>query len=220
VQSIDAVIFDMDGLMLDTEALYKPAWQSAGRSLGFELDDEFYLTLVGLSRAGCEEQLRVRFGHAFPLTEFLEAWVRIWREDVARSGIRAKPGLHELLTLLEDSGIPVGMATSTQQADAELCLTASGLAGRFGSVVTGDQVKQGKPSPDIYLEAARRLGVTPASCLALEDSEAGVLSASRAGMRTILIPDLKPATAEAIGAASWMLPSLADAHALIESLLS
>ena len=172
-----------------------------------------------MSRAGSEEALRTHFGPAFPLTRLIERWNSCWRADVAAAGIPAKPGLTELLGLLESRRIPAAVATSTERENAEITLRVSGLAGRFAAVVTGDQVSRGKPAPDIYLEAARRLNVPPASCLALEDSGHGIRSANAAGMRTMLVPDLKPPTDDVMATASWVFVSLHEARDVIQGLI-
>jgi HAD superfamily hydrolase (TIGR01509 family) len=209
----------MDGLMLDSESMYKPAWQRAARQLGYDLDDEFYFGLIGMSRAGSEDALLARFGPGFPLERFIERWNGCWRADVAAAWVPAKPGLTELLALLERRRIPTAVATSTECENAEFTLRVSGLAGRFAAVATGDQVSRGKPAPDIYLEAARRLNLPPESCLALEDSGHGIRSARGAGMRTILVPDLKPPTDDVTAAASWVFASLYEAREVIERLI-
>ena len=214
-----AVVFDMDGLMLETETLYKASWQRAAIALGYELDDEFYLTLVGRANSECEVALLARFGTEFPLAEFRSRWSRSWRTQAETSGISAKPGLVELLSFLEQRGVPVAVATSSDAQYAEFSLRAAALGERFETVVTGDTVSQGKPAPDIYLEAARRLGVVPTDCIALEDSDAGVMSASQAGMLALMIPDLKPPSREAARAAFRVLGSLYDARRVIGSLL-
>jgi beta-phosphoglucomutase len=216
---IEAVVFDMDGLMLDTETIYKRAWQSAARDLGYDLDDDFYATLIGRALADGETALASRFGPAFPLEEFGSRWSRAWKLDVQSAGIPPKPGLHELLAILERRDVPVAVATSTYRDAAELTLRAGGLDTHFQVVVSGDEVLRGKPAPDIYVEAARRLGVNAARCLALEDSDAGVLSSSRAAMLTLMVPDLKPPSPEAAAAAFQVFASLLDARPTIVQLL-
>ena len=216
---LDAVILDMDGLMLDTEHLYKSAWQRAASQLGYPLDDAFYFTLVGRTNTAGETALAERFGPQFPLADFRDLWARLWREDVAASGIPRKPGLNELLDYLAAKKVPVAVATSSDQEYAAFSLGAAGLdLRRFTHVVTGEQVEKGKPAPDIYLEAARRLEVEPARCLALEDSDAGILAASQAGMIAVMVPDLKPPSEEALRAAFRVLASLYDVLPLLESL--
>jgi HAD superfamily hydrolase (TIGR01509 family) len=179
---IGAVIFDVDGLMLDTEPLYKVAWQAAAAELGHRLNDRSYARLVGRPTADCEQELMRQFGPAFPLDRFRRRWPALWQAEVAAHGIQQKPGLLEFLTFLDAQWLPVAVATSSEADYATFSLRHAGLEGRFSVVVTGDEVPRGKPAPDIYLETARRLQVAPGACVAVEDSEAGILAASRAGM--------------------------------------
>ncbi|MDO8273073.1 MAG: HAD-IA family hydrolase, partial [Gammaproteobacteria bacterium] len=208
--SIEAVIFDMDGLMLDTEPLYKMAWQRAGGELGFEIDDCFYATLIGRPIPDCEADLVRKFDADFPLEKFQRRWPQLWKQE-ADKGIALKSGLSEILDLIRAERLPVAVATSSDTEYMKFSLSKAGLTGRFEVVVTGDTVRRGKPAPDIYLEAARRLNVSPSKCLALEDSEAGVVAANAAGMMTILIPDVIAPTAVAIGASNHVMESLLSA---------
>ena len=115
--------------------------------------------------------------------------------------------------------VAIAVATSTESDDAAFTLRSAGLDARFRVIVTGDQVAHGKPAPDIYLEAARRLQMAPAQCVALEDSEAGIVAARRAGMVPLLIPDGVPPSPAAANAAFRVLPSLTEAQPLIRSLI-
>jgi HAD superfamily hydrolase (TIGR01509 family) len=216
---IAAVVLDMDGLMLDTESIYKQAWQKAAMECGYPLDDAFYLTLVGQPNPACEAALLNRFGMDFPIADFRIRWSELWRKQVETSGIPTKTGLNELLSYLRQHEVPLAVATSSDQDYLKLSLSAAGLTpALFDSIVTGDQVEQGKPAPDIYLEAARRLGVSPNQCIALEDSDAGVLAASTAGLTTIMVPDLKPPSSATRIAAFCVVPSLLEALDEIVSL--
>jgi beta-phosphoglucomutase len=217
-RTIRAVVFDMDGLMLDTEPIYKVAWQAASAGLGYDLDDALYATFVGRPNVECERDLLDRFGSGFPLERFRNDWPPLWRDEAAARGIRKKTGLLDLLAFLETQEVALAVATSTEADDAVFTLGAAGLDGRFRVIVTGDQVARGKPAPDIYLEAACRLNVEPAECVALEDSEAGILAASRAGMVALLVPDGSPSTVAA-AAAFRVMSSLTDAERLIRDLL-
>lgn len=217
-KKIAAVILDMDGLMLETESIYKLAWQSAATELGFDLDDDYYLTLVGQTNLACEAALLNRFGDHFPMNEFRDRWSRLWRTTVETSGIPTKPGLTELLTFLRERQIPTAVATSSDRDYTSLSLRAANLESWFDYVITGDQVVNGKPAPDIYIEAARRLGVAAVNCVAMEDSDAGVLAASAAGMITVMVPDLKAPSPQARDAALCVVTSLVDAKAVIASL--
>ena len=219
ITTIEAVVLDMDGLMLDTEFIYQCAWQRAAAELGFDLEDGFYLTLIGRTTTDGEAALRERFGEHFPIARFRERWAQLWHTHVVEQGILTKPGLHEFLALLEGHKIPFAIATSSDREYATLSLRAAQLEGCSHCLVTGDQVEHGKPAPDIYLEAARRLGVDPSGCLALEDSEAGIIAAASAGMHAVLIPDLK-APSEQVRCTAWrILVSLHDAVELISGLL-
>jgi len=218
MQRVAAIILDMDGTMLDTEPLYKAAWQRAAADLGCALDDAFYLRLVGRSIADGENELTRRFGASFPLAEFRLRWPEVWRTRVEADGIPAKAGLFELLAWVDDRRMPIAVATSSDRDYATLSLQRAGLAGRFATVVTGEEVANGKPAPDIYLEAARRLGVDPSHAFAVEDSDAGTLAAHRAGMSVLLIPDLKAPSAEAAAAAYRVLGSLYEVRKLVETL--
>ena len=217
---IEAVVCDMDGLMLDTEPLYKTAWQQALAELGHELDDASYLRFVGRSNQDCESDLATLLGATFPLETFRGRWPQLWRDCAHQQGIAMKPGLAEFLAFVRAERLPIALATSSDAAFTELSLGRAELQEVFDVIVTGDQVAQPKPAPDIYLEAARRLGVDPRHCVALEDSDAGIMAASRAGMVSLLIPDLKQPTAEAAEAAFRVLRSLHEARELVADLIT
>jgi beta-phosphoglucomutase len=217
---IRAVVLDMDGVMLDTEPMYQHAWQRACADLGFTLDDEAYATLVGRPTADCEEELVARYGPEFPMRVFRSHWPALWHALAADRGIPCKPGLEALLSLLEERQVPRAVATSSDADFTAFSLQQAGLAGRVPVVVTGDQVSRGKPAPDIYLEAARRLGQPPSACVAVEDSDAGVLSASTAGLITLCVPDSRPPSPVATQSAFRVLRSLDDVCQLLaQSLL-
>jgi HAD superfamily hydrolase (TIGR01509 family) len=216
VLDIDAVILDMDGLMLDTEPVYKYAWQEAAHQFGFLLDDNFYLSLIGRTNASAETALAQHFGIDFPLDAFRKRWADLWHEKADASGIPLKAGAMDLLDHLAKRGLPAAIATSSDQEYAAFSLKAAGLDTRiFARIVTGDQVENGKPAPDIYLETARRLGVSPVRTLAIEDSDAGIMSASEAGMISVMVPDLKPASALAREKAFQVLTSLHEVLTLL-----
>ena len=214
-----AVVLDMDGLMIDTEAVYKRATQQAADELGHPMSEEFYLTLVGLTNAATEAAVVAHFGDAFPMQPFRERWNALWKEELDTEGVELKPGLEEILGLLEQRGIPKAVATSSDAYYTRASLRAARLDRRFDHVVTVDQVPHGKPAPDLYLEATRRLGVPAERCVALEDSDVGVLSATSAGLTTIMVPDLRPPSAEARRAALHVVPSLHEARKHLAALL-
>jgi HAD superfamily hydrolase (TIGR01509 family) len=207
---IRAVIFDMDGLMLDTEPLYRIAWKQASAECGYDLTDEIYKQLVGRSRKDGFKALVEAFGPEFPLQKFQDC-VRKWEADAFSSTpIAKKPGLDSLLTFLESRNIPKAVATSTERQKALGTLNSAGLLWRFETVVAGDEVARGKPFPDIFLLAAQHLGVDPAVCLVLEDAESGVVAANAAGMQVYMVPDLVSPSLAVRRMAQGIFTSLAD----------
>ncbi len=216
---IAALVFDMDGLMLDTEAINKVAWQTAAGDLGYLMPDAMYMGFVGRRTDDCERDLLAQFGGDFPRREFRPRWREVRRLRVERTGIPIKPGLLDLLRFAEAEGLALAVATSSGRTTAESTLVATDLLHRFSVLVTGDQIANGKPAPDIYLEAARRLGIEPRQCVALEDSDPGIIAASRAGMIALHIPDLKAPSDEATAAAFRVLGSLHEARTLLATLI-
>jgi HAD superfamily hydrolase (TIGR01509 family) len=206
--SIAAVVLDMDGLLLDTEPIYRRASRLAAAELGYEFGNELYNSLIGRAVADVEAAIVGSLGAAFPMGEFRGRWSTWWQRIVSDEGIAVKSGARELLAALDARGIPAALATSTHASRARVSLRAAGLERRFAVVTTGDEVSRGKPEPDIFLLAAHRLGVAGALCLAFEDSEPGIIAARRAGMYTILIPDLTQPTAGALAAADQVFNSL------------
>ena len=190
--SIRAIIFDMDGLMLDTEPSYKVAWQRAAIDCGYPISEDLYFDLIGRTRVDGENILRGAFGPDFPWEAFSAACRRCEAAVFAEALPPKKPGLDDLLALLDLRRVPKAIATSTERAQATAQLGGLDLLERFNALATGDEVVNGKPSPDLFLLAAHRLGVEPSACLVLEDSEAGVIAAHRAGMQVYVVPDLKP----------------------------
>lgn len=209
-----AVVFDMDGLMIDTEIIYHHAWQRAAHELGYTIDDALFAGLIGVRTDECEAAIRDHLGPDFPLATFQTRWMERWEELAETQGIERKPGLTELLAQLDALQLPKAVATSSTMAEAERSLRLSDLARHFDIIVTGDQVAHGKPAPDIFAEAARRLGIAAGDCIAFEDSNAGALAAHRAGMRVYVVPDLVPPDATTRAVAAGILTSLHDARPL------
>lgn len=212
-----ALLFDMDGLMLDSECLYQRAWKQAGADLGYDLDETVYLSLVGRSNAEAERAFVQLYGADFPVEAFRAQWEQRWQEWVKADGISLKPGLLDLLDWVETHGLAKAVGTSSNQAEATLCLQTTGIFDRFAAIVTVDQVKAGKPAPDIFLAAAQCLDVDPKDCLVLEDSNAGVQAAQAAGMAVIMVPDLQTPTAASAAIALQIFDSLHDVCLWLQS---
>jgi len=206
-----AVIFDMDGLLLDSEPLYRATWKAAASSLGYPIDDVLYERFVGRGNADSELILRQHFGEAFPLDEFHSRWSADFHDRV--STIARKPGAMELLAALETRGIPKALATSSPRTLALRCL--GDLASRFATLAFGDEVSHAKPAPDLFLLASQRLGIAPGECLVLEDSEVGVRAARAAAMNVIMVPDLVPPSAETASMATRVCATLHEVGSLI-----
>jgi HAD superfamily hydrolase (TIGR01509 family) len=190
-----AVIFDMDGLLLDTEALYRTAIMGACDELGFAMDDALHLSLVGCPLDANRIRLEAAFGPAFPFDTYVTTY-RARFAVLAQHGIPVRPGAPELLTYLRETGLPAAVATSTGRPAALKHLQQAGFLDSFRAVVARDDVSRGKPDPEVFLTAAQRLGVEPHLCLALEDSHNGVRAAAAAGMMTVMAPDLLGPTPE------------------------
>ena len=208
VRRPSAVIFDMDGLMLDTEPLAARAWGDAAAALGVEFDMALALSMVGRNFGDCSAIVRTHYGADYPVDALLGRWHATYDRIVERDGLALKPGVNELLDWLDDHAIRRAVATSTRRERARTKLARTALLPRFQDIVGGDEVARGKPAPDIYAEAARRLGADAGECLVLEDSEPGVRGALAAGMMPIMVPDLHAPAADLLALDLLVLPTL------------
>lgn len=181
-----AVVFDLDGTLIDSEALVKDAHFAAIAQMGLTMSDAQFLALVGMHREANDIQLRGYYGDDFPLDDFIAAT----RAHVGERVAPLKPGAVELMARLDELALPYGLATSSRRPWVEKYFAAHGLTDRFAAVVTRQDVVEGKPHPEPYLHAAKVLGRAPGDVLALEDSYAGVTSAHAAGLMTVMVPDL------------------------------
>jgi len=210
-----AVVFDMDGLLLDTESIAYRAFMQANDELGYQVPDSLYLKIIGTNAAGTEQIIRQGMGSEYPYTEVRERWLEKYQRQAIEQPVPIKPGVLELLDHLEAAAIPKAVATSSYYRSAERKLGNAGLLERFAFVVAGDQVKHSKPAPEIYLKAARGLDTCPSRCLALEDSDNGVRAAHGAGMTVVQIPDLTTPCAEVRALGHLITESLHRVPALL-----
>jgi HAD superfamily hydrolase (TIGR01509 family) len=190
------VIFDMDGTMLDTEPVSLAGMIHAGKTLGVEIKKEIGESLMGKSLVRCREILRTNYGDGFDINQAFKLHVAYMDDFFAKNGVPVKPGIFELLDKLDALGIKKCVATSTVKARATHKLAEANLAHRFETIIGGDDVENGKPSPDIFLKAADSCGISPQDCIVMEDTEAGILGATAAEIRVIAIPDIAPLTQE------------------------
>jgi len=195
---VEAVIFDMDGLLLDSERLYRKAILESAAHMGFEFPDDFYATLVGIPGKECEILIQNWFGAEFPMAAFRQR-CRSRLDLLFEPGIPLKAGASELLAHLDQRGLLKAVATSTGRRTAESHLQRAGVLHRFDALITRDETDHSKPHPDPYLKAAAKLGIAPNRCLTLEDSYNGVRSAHAAGTMTVMVPDLLSCTDELRG---------------------
>lgn len=202
-----AVIFDLDGLLFDTEQLYQDAIMSAAVELGHDITPAIFRTMIGRPLAQTRVFLLEQYGSTFPVEELLTTWHRHFAA-IVETRLAVKPGVVELLDALDALALPRGIATSSSHKTVQHHLGAHDLGDRFHHIVASGDYAAGKPAPDPYLLAAARLGIEPRFCLALEDSHNGVRSAAAAGMMTIMVPDLLEATDEIRGLCTFVVRDL------------
>lgn len=211
-----AVVFDMDGLLFDTERLYEEAALAAAARIGCDMDSAFFRTTLGSPWGVNRRLLLDRYGPAFAADELRDAAALIFDELIDRQ-LLLKPGVLEVLDLLDGLGLPRAIATTSSHATVQRHIDAHGLQGRFHHVVAHGDYLRHKPAPDPFLLAAERLGVAPEHCLALEDSHNGIRSASAAGMMTVMVPDLLPATEEIRALCAHVVRDLHEVRRMIET---
>ncbi|HEX2561149.1 HAD family phosphatase [Phenylobacterium sp.] len=197
-RQVRAVVFDMDGLLFDTETLYFEAMKQAAAEIGREMPLDLFRSMVGLTGEGSAEQMRAHYGREFAVEAFWADSGKRFRA-MAETQLCLKAGVVELLDHLDHLGLPRAIATSSGRGTVDHHLAAQNMTERFHAIVAHGDYERGKPAPDPYLRAAERLAVDPADCLALEDSHNGVRAASSAGMMTIMVPDLLDPTDEMHG---------------------
>lgn len=203
-----AVIFDMDGLVLDSEAGYFAAWQRAASEMGYHLDQAFRAALSGSHGLQISQRLLAHFGREFELEQFYRLSGRFWREQVQREGIPVKKGFYEVLQCIDSMRLPYCLATNSRRADAQQCLSRAGLDGVFAHLLCREDVEHPKPAADIFIKAADAVKVPPEFCLVLEDSAIGVKAAVTARCPCLFVPSILPADPEASGLARQVLPDL------------
>lgn len=187
---IKAVIFDMDGLMIDTERLLVKYWLEAAHYYGYPMKKEHILGIRSLAAKYAIPKLQAEIGDDFDYYKVRTLRLKLMNEHIEQFGVEEKPGLGELLDYLKEHQYLTAVATATDPERTQRYLGSLDRLRYFDQIVCASMVENGKPAPDIYIEASARLQVPPAECMALEDSPNGILSAFRAGMNPVLVPDL------------------------------
>ncbi|MDE6025474.1 MAG: HAD family phosphatase [Lachnospiraceae bacterium] len=204
----DAVVFDMDGVIFDSEKKVVECWQEIAAKHNIEEIEEACSACLGLNREATKVYFFSKYGEDFPYEEYKTEMSDLFHTRYGNGKIPVKQGVREILDSLKGHGKKIALATSTREAIVVDELKAAGLYDYFDAIVCGNMVEKSKPEPDIFLMACEKLAVVPKDAFAIEDSYNGVRSASSAGIRTIMVPDLAPATEEMRELAEVILPSL------------
>ena len=213
---IKGAVFDMDGLMTDTEKLYLRYWKEAAADFGYDMQNEHVYAIRSLARKYSIPKLKSFFGEDFPTEEVRARRTELINAHIEKYGIDVKKGLFELLDFLSLKGIKLAVATATPRERALHCLEKIDALRYFDAVICGDMIESGKPDPDIYLTAARELGLPPEQCAAFEDSPNGIKAAHSAGCHAIMIPDMTQPDEETIPLLSAVYDDLEQAIAYFE----
>ena len=188
-EKVCGVLFDMDGVVIDSERLFTRFWMESAADLGFPMTREQALQLRSLRREQGIEKMEAFFGPAANFDEIRAHRIELMEAHIARYGVDEKPGIRELLALLKEKGIPCAITSSSALAVVRERLGRLGILDGFTALCSGKDVPNGKPFPDIYLAGAAAIGVAPEMCLAIEDSPTGLEAAWRAGCMGVFVPD-------------------------------
>lgn len=215
MQPIQAILFDMDGTLVDSERVGQKAWAATADEMGIDIPEDLVRSFIGRPSHSCRAMLAEHLGGDVDLADrvfdlHIELFLRFVETD-----LELKPGAIEALEALKEAGYPLAIATSTARVRAVPRLERFDMLKYFDSVTCGDEIENGKPAPDIFIESARRLGVDPAACAVIEDSHNGVRSGHAAGARVFMIPDIVAPTPEIEGMCAAVLPSLRELPAAI-----
>ncbi|MCM1193032.1 MAG: HAD family phosphatase [Butyrivibrio sp.] len=185
-----AVVFDMDGVLFDTERLCQDSWLVVAEEDGLPGMDEIFPQCIGRNANDSRKIVMDAYGEDFDYQGFRQRASDWFWEYIEKNGLPMKPGVREILAWLQKEGRLIGLASSTRRSTVLNHLEQAGIGGYFSAVVTGDMVEHSKPRPDIYLMACKELGVEPAQAYAIEDSPNGIRSAYAAGMAPLMVPDM------------------------------
>ena len=205
---ISAVIFDMDGVIFDSERLVIECWKVVAEKYGIENIEEACFECLGINAALTKELMKKRYGDTFPYDVYKKEMSAIFHSRAAGGKLPQKKGIKELLTFLKENQIPTAVASSTRREVVMRELEEGGLLPYFDRVICGDMVERSKPEPDIFLKACESLSIDATEAYAIEDSYNGIRAAFRAGMKPIMVPDLAEPTEEMEKRACCILPSL------------
>lgn len=207
---IKAVVFDMDGVIFDSEALVMETWEAVAEKHGFYNVEAVCRKCLGTNAEATRQIFLEYYGEDFPYDAYKKEMSELFHQSAAGGKLKKKTGVRELMEYLKEKNVRIGLASSTRKEVVCRELEEGGLLEYFDVIVCGDMVNRSKPEPDIYLEACRLLQIAPALACAIEDSYNGIRAASRAGMKAIMVPDLAEPTEEMEELTECILPSLSD----------
>ena len=208
---INGAVFDMDGLMFDSERLVYETWQMMMDELGFEYNLDIFKNTIGLRTDLTESYYNSLYGERFCYNPLKQRSREIFLKRVSEEGVPIKKGLVELLEFLKSNNLKIAVATSTSAQTAHKIIKMAGVYDYFDAFVCGDDVKNGKPHPEVFLTAAEKLSLPPTECVAFEDSINGIKSAYSAGMTTVMVPDYLQPTQEIIPMINCLCNDLSQA---------
>lgn len=217
---LKAVIFDMDGLMIDTENVTYQCYKKVLQTMNLNMTKDYYTTLLGRTMDATRESMYQQYGPDFPIQKVADQVHQMMDEQFAREGVPLKEGLVELLTYLKKNNYKTMIATSSRRERVNALLMNNGILNFFDDVICGDEVQHGKPAPDVFLNACQKLQVKPEEALVLEDSEAGIQAAYNAKISVICIPDMKYPEEQYASHTTCILESLHQVIDYIEKRLS
>ena len=217
LNDFDAVIFDMDGLLLDSESIALTTFIEACRECGYQPDDlEPYYRCIGTNWPNATEILISGYGADFPFDAISKIWGEKYHRETLTKPVPLKEGVLKLLQYLEQEGVKRAVVTSSRKENSLIKLTNAEILHFFEFVLGGNEIANGKPHPEMYLTAAEKLNAAPDKCLAIEDSDNGVLAAFNAGMTVIQVPDLKQPSAEVKALGHIIAASLVEVEAMLK----
>ena len=211
-----AAIFDMDGLMFDTERPFVPLWAQAAKNHGYDIPAEVIYRMIGITNESARAVMQNEYGLDFPYDKVRDELRTLLNEEYEKNGIQHKKGLSFLLNHLSAAKIPLAVATSTSKNRAMEMLEKAGVLEYFANVTGGNEIVNSKPAPDIFLLAAEKLGVHPSCCAGFEDSTAGLKALHAAGIRSVFIKDIVQPPPEVLAAVWRVYDDLAQAAELFE----
>lgn len=217
--SIEAVVFDMDGIIFDSEKLVVECWQVVADKYGIKGIEDACYRCLGLNRVVTKEIFLEIYGQDFDYDGYKQEMSDLFHAKAAGGNLPKKPGMEELLKALKEAGLKLAVASSTRRQVVEAELRDGGLFKYFDVVIAGDMVERSKPEPDIYLKACECLSVNPANAFAIEDSYNGIRSAHAAGMRPIMVPDMAPPNEEMRNLSECIMDNHFDVKEYIEKMI-